>query len=117
MDAIRPAQLPSVYFDRQPSVRIRKRGANNLSRDHCSARTFDRFGIRLLEQEHPRAAFFQRTNQLLDPFRIGPRGDRRILRIELLERAIRIDPVVEIARRLYDQLAQVVRDLRMRRGA
>jgi len=47
-------------------------------------------------------------------FRVEPRGVCRILRVELLQCAIHIDPVVEIARRLPDQPAQVERDLLMR---
>src|SRR5206468_11725589 len=64
--------------------------------------------------EHPRAALFYHPDQRLNSFRVDPCGIRRILCIELLQRAIHIDPVVEIARRLPDQSAQVERDLLMR---
>ena len=59
---------------------------------------------------------FYRPDQCLNALRVDPRGIRRVVGIELLQRAIRINPVVEIARRLPNQSAQVERDLLMRKG-
>src|SRR5437867_9238737 len=65
MNAVRPTQLAPVYFDGQPSIGIWKRGVNNLPRGRGRARAFDLFGIRQLEQEHPRAALLHHPDQLL----------------------------------------------------
>src|SRR6185295_3617028 len=116
MHAVGPAQLASVHFDGQPSLRIRKRSMNNLPRGRGGPRAFDRLGIRQLKQEYPRAALFHHPDQLCNSLRVELSNSRRILRIELLLRAIHIDPVVEIARRLREQSAQLERDLLVRQG-
>ena len=116
MNAVRPAQLASVHLEGNhrfdPETRV-----NDLACDRCKSRAFNWFRIGQLEQQHPCTALFQLPDQLLDPLRVGPNGIRRIFRIELLQRAVRIDPVVEIARRLPDQLAQIGRDLSCVSGA
>ena len=116
MNAVRPAQLSSRRIDVQPSLGIGKFGMNDLARDLCRPGIFKLIGIGKLKKQHPRAPLLDRWDQLLDSLYIHPRGERRIFRIKLLQCAIRIDAVVEIAGRLREQSAEGEGDLRVTEG-